>query len=206
MTRMVESFRHIWMVAAILVVFAGVSFGGDNRGAPAGEGPRVTAAGLTPEALGMPRTSIGFVNARTIRLFNGRGAIAIRDKSVTGLQDFLFPPLEGRDYHFQLAFREHESSVLIQDVVPDVYEYRTRTGEGVHPLGLNSYKEGAPFVMLLQQARWQPASYWRSGTFHLQFKEHWVSFGIESRTIVSAERDEIYVEIRIHNWEAQPLV
>ncbi|MDD2765420.1 MAG: hypothetical protein PHE83_15770, partial [Opitutaceae bacterium] len=185
---------------------AGITRGADNPGMPAGEGASVAATELTPESLGMPRTSIGFINDRIIRLFNGRGAISIRDKSVTGLQDPVFPPIEVRDYHFQLALREQESNVLIQDVVPDVYEHMVRTFEGPHPLGLNFQTPGAPFVMLVQQARWQPASYFRSGTFHKQFNGHWVSFGIETHTLASAEADEIYLEVRIKNREAQPLV
>lgn len=206
MNRIGEPLRHFWMFAVVMAVFAGISLGADNRGTPASEGVSVAATGLTPEALGMPRPSIGFFNDRSIRLFNGRGAVSIRDKSVTGLQDLVFPPIEVRAYHFQLAFREQESKVLIQDVVPDVYEHMVRTGEGPHPLGLNFQTPGAPFVMLLQQARWQPASYLRSGTFHKQFNGHWVSFGIEARTLVSAEADEIYLEVRVQNREAQPLV
>ncbi|MFA5058935.1 MAG: hypothetical protein WC485_12535, partial [Opitutaceae bacterium] len=194
------------LVATVTAVLAGISLGADNPGTTGSDATVDTASELTPESLGMPRTSIGFINDRIIRLFNGRGAISIRDKSLTGLQDPVFPPIEVRDYHFQLALREQESKVLIQDVVPDVYEQMVRTFEGPHPLGLNFQTEGAPFVMLVQQARWQPASYFRSGTFHKQFNGHWVSFGIETRTLVSAEADEVYQEVRIRNREPQPLV
>ncbi|MBZ5561961.1 MAG: hypothetical protein LAP13_06020 [Acidobacteriia bacterium] len=171
-------------------------------------GPRVSGASaqaLTPESLGMARTSMALISDRTVRLFNGRGSVSIRDKSVTGLQTLIFPPIEVRDYHFALTFRERTSKVLIQDVVPDVYEYAVRTGKGPHPLGLNFQTAGAPFVMLLQQAYWEPATYYRIGTFHKEFSGYWVSFGIKTKTIVSAEADEIYVEVELTNRENAPL-
>lgn len=161
---------------------------------------------LTPESLAMARTTMAFTNDRTVRLFNGRGAISVRDKSVTGLQELFFPPIAVRDYRFQLAFCEKESKVLIQDVVPDVYDHMVQTGQGPHPLGLNFQTPGAPFVMILQEARWQPATYFRTGTFHKKFGEHWVSFGIETQTLVSAATDEIYLEVRIENRQPAPLV
>lgn len=167
------------------------------RNAQAGE--------FTPESLGMPRTSIVFSD-RMLRLFNGRGAISIRDKSVTGLQELQFPPIDIRDYRFQLAFREKTTQVLIQDVVADVYEHMVLTGQGPHPLGLNFQSPGAPWVMILQQAYWQPNLMFRSGTFHKVFDGHWISFGIETKTSVSAARDEIYLEVELENRQPTPLM
>lgn len=161
---------------------------------------------MTPESLGMPRYSMAFISDRTVRLFNGRGAVCVRDRSVTGLQTLLFPPIDVRDYRFQLAFRERQSNVLIQDVVPDVYDHMVMTGKGPHPLGLNFQTAGAPFVMLWQEAHWQPGTFLRTGTFHKKFGEHWVSFGIDTKTIVSAESDEIYLEVQIENRQPAPLV
>ena len=178
----------------------------EGAGAQANQPVSSVRAELTPERLGMARTSMALISDRTVRLFNGRGSVCIRDKSVTGLQTLAFPPVEVRDYHFALAFREQTSKVLIQDIVPDVYEYMVRTGKGPHPLGLNFQSPGAPFAMILQRAYWEPATYYRTGTFHKEFNGHWVSFGIETRTIVSAEADEIYVEVQMENRESAPLV
>jgi hypothetical protein len=193
--------RRKWKVAG-RVFFVLLGFGLAAEGARSADPPQA----LTPEYLAMPRTSMAFINDRTVRLFNGRGAISIRDKSVTGLQELLFPPITARDYRFQLAFREKVSNVLIQDVVPDVYDYMVQTGKGPHPLGLNFQSPGAPFVMILQEAHWQPATYLRTGTFHKKFGEHWVSFGMETKTLVSAATDEIYLEARIENRQPAPLL
>jgi len=88
-----------------------------------------------------------------LRLFNGRGSVSVRDRSVTGLHTLLFPPISAgakfglvHDYRFQLAFHEGGSGVLIQDVVQDAYEHMMLTGKGPHPLGLNFWP-GTPFVM-----------------------------------------------------------
>ena len=151
----------------------------------------------------MPRTQIAFGD-RMLRLFNGRGAVSIRDKSLTGLQTLQFPPIDIRDYRFFLAFRETKANVLIQDVVPDVYDYMVETGKGPHPLGLN-FTPGTPFVMLLQQAYWEPNAFFRTGTFHKQFGDRWISFAISTKTNVSADKDEIYMTVEIENREADPL-
>ena len=158
---------------------------------------------LTPEILGMPRSQIA-MGDRMIRLFNGRGSVCIRDKSLTGLQTLQFPPIDLRDYRFFLAFRETNANVLIQDIVPDVYEARIQSWKNPHPLGLN-FTPGTPYVMLLQQAYWEPNTYFRTGTFHKLFGERWISFGISTKTNVSADRDEIYMEVEIENREAEPL-
>ena len=173
-------------------------------GNPGRTSPAHVPALLTPELLGMPRTQIAFGD-RMLRLFNGRGAVSIRDKSLTGLQTLQFPPIDIRDYRFFLAFRETKANVLIQDVVPDVYDYMVETGKGPHPLGLN-FSPGAPLVMLLQQAYWEPNAFFRTGTFHKQFGDRWISFGISTRASVAADKDEIYMAVEIENREAEPLV
>ena len=153
--------------------------------------------------LGMPRTQIDFGD-RMVRLFNGRGDVSIRDKSLTGLQGLQFPPIDIRDYRFFLAFRETKAGVSIQDVVPDVYDYMVETGKGPHPLGMN-FTPGTPWVMLLQQAYWEPNTFFRTGTFHKQFGERWISFAISTKTNVAADADEIYMSVEIENRQAEPL-
>src|ERR1035437_10932139 len=90
--------------------------GGKERSSPA---PPPTP--LTPEMLAMPRSQIA-MGDRMIRLFNGRGAVSIRDKSLTGLQFLKFPPIDLRDWRFSLAFKESKANLLIQDIVPDYYD------------------------------------------------------------------------------------
>ncbi|MCL5006274.1 MAG: hypothetical protein M1404_07035 [Acidobacteria bacterium] len=172
-----------------------------------GTEPRATAGTpdwLTPEVLGMPRSQIIFTG-RMLRLFNGRGAVSIRDKCVTGLQRLQFPPIDVRDYKFYLAFREATTGTLIQDIMPDVYEHKVRTGKGFHPLGLN-FTPGAPYVMLLQRAYWQPNAFYRTGTFDKELKAHWISFRIKTKASVSAVADEIYLRVELENRKSAPLV
>ncbi len=168
------------------------------------QAPAGTADWLTPEVLGMPRSQIVFTD-RMLRLFNGRGAISVRDKCVTGLQRLQFPPINVRDYKFYLAFREAKTGTLIQDIMPEVYDHKVQTGKGPHPLGLN-FTPGAPFVMLLQRAYWQPNAFYRTGTFHKEIKGHWISFRIKTKASVSAVADEIYLKVELENRESDPLV
>lgn len=173
---------------------------GGNAGRPL---PVPLAHPLTPEMLGMPRSQIA-MSDRMIRLFNGRGGVCIRDKSLTGLQTLKYPPIDLREYRFFLQFRETKANVLIQDVVPDFYDAKIEHWQNPHPLGMN-FTPGTPYVMLIQQAYWEPNAYFRTGTFHKQFGDRWISFGIATKTNVSAEKDEIYMQVEIDNREAEPL-
>ena len=47
---------------------------------------------LSLDELGMRRSGRSRFGDAPIRLFNGWGAVSVRDKSVTGLQKLLFPP------------------------------------------------------------------------------------------------------------------
>ena len=181
-----------------------ISAGFPQSGTDLGSSAPHSGVTLTPEMLGMERTRIIF-SGRRLRLFNGRGAISVRDWSVTGLQNLQFPPIDIRDYHFLLAFRDEKSKVLIEDVVGDAHEQLATTGHGTTPLGFNFFPT-TPFVMLLQQAHWQPNMYLRTGTFHKEFNGHWVSFGLQTKASVSAEKDEIYLEVQIQNRQPTPLV
>jgi hypothetical protein len=209
MTRSIKLFSGFLVLATVVPSLA-EGPGRDQEQTPLLSEGVATAAELTPESLGMPRSQILF-NDRMLRLFNGRGSISIRDRSVTGLHTLLFPPISGGakfglvpDYRFQLAFYEGGSGILIQDTVQDAYEHMMLTGKGPHPLGLN-FSPGAPFVMLLQEAYWQPNVFYRTGTFHKEFNGRWISFGIETKTSVSAEADEIYLEVQVENRQPAPL-
>jgi len=189
------------LAATVAVAQVHIPWGvpGREHQAPAG-----SAEWLTPEVLGMPRSQIVFTD-RMLRLFNGRGAISIRDKCVTGLQRLQFPPIDVRDYKFYLAFREAKTGTLIQDIMPEVYEHKVQTGQGPHPLGLN-FTPGDPFVMLLQRAYWQPNAFYRTGTFDKDLKGHWISFRIKTKASVSAVADEIYLKVELENRKSEPLV
>jgi hypothetical protein len=160
-------------------------------------------ARLTSNALGMPRANIR-LSGRDLFLFNGRGMVSPRDMSLTGLENLNFPPISILNYHFQLAFWDERDKALIQDIVPDIYQHMELTGEGPHPLGLN-FTPGTPYVLILQQSYWEPNLFARSGTFNKEFNGRWVSFGIETKTSVSAVRDEIYLEVLLKNRRRAPL-
>ena len=165
--------------------------------------PEATASPLTPEMLRMPRSQIA-LSDRMIRLFNGRGGVCIRDKSLTGLQTLKFPPIDLREYRFSLGFKETGTDVFIQDLVPDYYEAKLQNWKNPHPLGMN-FIPGLPYAVLLQQAYWEPNAYFRIGTFYKLFGNRWISFGISTKTNVSAEKDEIYMEVEIENRDAHTL-
>jgi hypothetical protein len=151
----------------------------------------------------MSRDKIAF-GGRMLRIFNGRGAVSIRDKSVTGLEGLQFPPIDLPDYRFSLAFREAKTSTLIQDIVPEVFDRLLQTGEGPNPLGLN-FVPGTPYVLIWQRAYWQPNCYTRTGTFDKEFNGHLISFAIATNASVSAENDEVYLEVEITNRGSEPL-
>ena len=187
------------LLASVIEAVAQIPLGqGEGQIAPAS-----AANSLTPEILGMPRSQISF-DDRRVRLFNGRGAVSIRDKSLTGLQFLKFPPIDLSDYRFSLAFKETKANVLIQDVVPDYYEAKIQNWKNPHPLGMN-FTPGLPYTLLLQQAYWEPGTYFRTGTFHKLFGDRWISFGVSTKTNVSADKDEVYMEVEIENREAEPL-
>ena len=196
-----------FMISAFLCLLLSLAAGGSAQiplGGNAGwHLPALQATPLTPEVLGMPRSQISF-DDRRVRLFNGRGAVCIRDMSLTGLQFLKFPPIDLRDYRFSLRFRETKADVLIQDLVPDYYEAKLRDWKNPHPLGMN-FITGLPYAVLLQRAYWEPDTYFRTGTFHKLFGDRWVSFGISTETNVSAEKDEVYMEVEIENRDAEPL-
>lgn len=159
---------------------------------------------LTPEILGMRRSQMEWGNL-PVRLFNGRGAMYLRDKSVTGLQMLSFPPVEVATYNFSLAFRDSRTGALIQDTVPDFYQKLLTTNDGSNPLGLN-FSPGTPYVLLWQRAYWQPNAMFRTGTFHKEINGHWISVGLTTKASVSANKDEVYLEVEIQNREAEPLL
>ena len=148
---------------------------------------------LTQESLAMPRQRI-VLSDTSLRAFSHRGAASPRDMTVCGVKRLLFPPGVLYDYRFGFAFREHASDTLILDN-QDEYE---------DPLYLNQRLKD-PNVLLSQDARWQPNLYTRTGTFHRYLKGRLVSFGVTSRLSVSAEADEVFLELDVFNRSKKTL-
>ena len=47
--------------------------------------------------------------------------------------------------------------------------------------------------------------YFRTGTFHKLIDGRWISFGVSTKTSVSADKDEVYLEVDFENREGEPL-
>ena len=84
--------------------------------------PCPDAGSPDPRMHGMPRAQIAFCD-RILRLFDGRGAVSIRDQGLTGLQTLQSPPIEVRNYRFFLVFGERGANILIRDLASEVYDY-----------------------------------------------------------------------------------
>ncbi len=163
----------------------------------------VFAQKLTPEMLGMPREEIRFSDNQ-LRLFNGRGCIYVKQNSLTGLHTVQFPPVDILQYQFRLDFRDDTHGIMMQDNVPELWEDWKEKRSGYDPLGVN-FRAGYPYAILSQNEYWKPNSYYREGTYHKKYGKNWVSFGIETETVVSGSEDEVYLEVRLINRSDQPL-
>jgi len=186
-------------VAIGLLLLSGACLGQTDRRQP----------WLTPESLGMPREKISHAMiAPALRVYSERGVASIRDMTVTGLSHLSFPPLVDYRYLFNLAFREESTGTLIQDAQdrggdPLYYNLQPKSRE---KLGASrNEKDGWTWVLLSQDAHWQPNCYTRTGTFHKHRKGRLISFGVKSRTSISFEADEIYEELEIENRTDAPL-
>jgi hypothetical protein len=165
--------------------------------------PFAHAQKLTPEMLGKPREDIRFSD-KQLRLFNGRGCAYVRQYSLTGIHAVQFPPIDLPQYRFRIDFRDKDSGLLIQDNIPDLYDEWKDKKSGYDPLGVN-FRAGYPYAMLSQNEYWQPNLYRRNGTFHKQINGRWISFAIETETLVSGSNDEVYLEVKLSNRSDAPL-
>jgi len=179
-------FRGSLATAWTLVMILGAMILGTSSGSAAD-------TFLTQESLAMPRQRI-VLSDTSLRAFSERGTASPRDMTVCGVKRLLFPPGVLYDYRFGLAFREHASGILILDN-QDEYE---------DPLYLNMYPRD-PNILLSQGAQWQPNLYTRTGTFHRYLKDRLVSFGVTSRLSVSAEADEVFLELDVSNRSKEAL-
>ena len=158
---------------------------------------------LTPEMLGMPREEIKFSDNQ-LRLFNGRGCIYVKQNSLTGMHSVKFPPIDIEQYQFRLDFRDENNRILMQDNIPELWDDWKEKKSGYDPLGVN-FRAGYPFAILSQNEYWKPNSYYREGTYHKKVGKDLVSFAIQTETVVSGSKDEIYLEVRLTNRSDKPL-
>jgi hypothetical protein len=153
--------------------------------------------------LGMSREEIRFSDNQ-LRLFNGRGCIYLKQNSLTGLHRVQFPPIDIRQYQFRIDFRDDQNGILMQDNIPEIWEEFKEKGSGYDPLGVN-FRAGYPYAILSQNEFWKPNSYYREGTYHKKYGKNVVSFAIETETMVSGSRDEVYLQVRLTNRSDQLL-
>ena len=157
----------------------------------------VSAQKLTPEMLGKPREEIHFTDNQ-LRLFNGRGCIYPKQNSLTGLHMVQFPPVDIAQYQFRIDIRDDNHGILMKDNIPELWDEWKEKKSGYDPMGVN-FRAGYPYAILSQNEYWKPNSYYREGTYHKKYGKDWVSFAIETESMVSGERDEVYLEIKVTN-------
>jgi len=158
---------------------------------------------LTPEMLGMPREEIRFSDNQ-LRLFNGRGCVYVKQNSLTGIHTVQFPPINISQYQFRIDFRDENNNILMQDNIPELWDNWKEKKAGYDPLGVN-FRAGYPYALLSQNEFWKPNSYYREGTYHKKYGKEWVSFAIETETLVSGSHDEVYLEVKLTNRSEKPL-
>ena len=189
------------------------------RGAPALAAPFSAHPQSTAGKLSMPLGQIAFRD-RDLRLFNRRGTTSFRPRTVTGLKAMIFmpfnmsdpqttPPLSLSDSgHFNLSFREETTGVLIQDIQDEFSDplYLNQKPAADNRLGPHFGEREASLLLLYQDGVWSPETLVRRGTYHRFERGVLVSFGIESRVFLSADKDEIYVELTFENRLDRTLV
>ena len=71
---------------------------------------------LTPDVLAMPRRQIS-LKGTDLRLFNARGSLTFRERTVTGIAELFIAPRSASrvPVSFNLSFREETLGALIED-------------------------------------------------------------------------------------------
>ncbi len=197
--------HFLFRFSSIVLLFNCLS----DVGMQAAEPPKISPQDwLTPETLAMPRERISrSLPDSALRLYTTRGYVALRDMTVTGIQRLSFPPVITREYRFNLAFREEATGVLIQDLQDEGGDplYYNLSGP-CNQLGVcRGGPNGISWVLLSQDATWQPNCVTRTGTCHKYVKGQMISFGVKSRTSLSCDADEIYEELELTNRMERPL-
>jgi len=156
-----------------------------------------------PEYYAMDRQQIRFDDYQLL-LFNSRGYACPRQYSMTGFTNVQFLPVNAPHYSFYLNMMDNRTGKIIQDDVPQTWERRNTGGQGYDPLSAN-FRPNSPFVFVTQDEKWQPNSYFRSGTFHKELEGKWISFSMKTITSVSHNSDEIYLQVIMCNRKSDTL-
>ena len=156
-----------------------------------------------PEYYAMERQQMRFDDYQ-VMLINYRGFVSPRQYSMTGFASIQFLPLSSASYSFNLNFFDNNTGKTVRDDVPRIWEEWIREGRGDDPLGAN-FRPNSPFMMVTQDEKWQPNAYIRSGTFHKEIYENWITFSIHSITSVSYNDDEVFLKLIMKNRSDKPL-
>ena len=159
------------------------------------------------------RDSIAFPPAM-VRAFSGRGAVSLRDHSVTGIQWLQFTPVEQQQFRFHLEFNDLESGCDIADDTDELWDYLVRTGAAYHPLALNwgdevrrlpATQDRPVRALVLQSSGWAPNLLSRTGTFHKRLRDlatstsRLVSFGVASEVMCDPIADLVRTRLAVTN-------
>ena len=156
-----------------------------------------------PEYYAMERQQMRFDDYQVL-LFNYRGFVCPRQYSTTSFTSVQFLPISAPSYTFNLNFLDHNTGKTVRDDVPSIWDKWINEGKGIDPLGAN-FRPNSPFLMVTQDESWQPNAYFRSGTFHKEIENQWLSFSIRSCTSVSYANDEVFLKIILRNRKDKPL-
>ncbi len=150
-----------------------------------------------PEYYKMDREDIAFEDFHTL-LFNYRGYVSPRQYSITQFTHVQFLPIQAEMYNFNLNFYDKGTERLIEDDVPTRWKSWIDDRKSYDPLGSN-FRPNSPSVMVTQDEDWMPNLYHRTGTFHKEYNNKWVSFSAESWTSVSYSDDEVFIKLKLVN-------
>ena len=177
-----------------LTGFLGLSLAGSSQ-------HNVTPA--DPEYYTMDRQQMGFDDYQ-VMLFNYRGFVCPRQYSTTCFTNVQFLPFSSPSYSFNLNFYDKISGKTVRDDVPAIWDEWINNGRGDDPLGSN-FRPNSPFLIVTQDERWQPNTYFRNGTFHKEIDGKWLTFSIRTITSVSYSDDEVFLKVTLRNRDSNPL-
>jgi hypothetical protein len=156
-----------------------------------------------PEYYAMDRENISFDDYQML-LVNYRGFVSPRQYSVTQFTNVQFLPIQAEQYNFNLNFFDKGTGRLIEDDVPTKWKSWIDDRGSYDPLGSN-FRPNSPSIMVTQDEKWQPNSYFRSATFHKEYNNVWVSFSAKSWTNVSYNDDEVFIKLVLTNRNTKNL-
>ncbi|APY11525.1 hypothetical protein BWZ22_09840 [Seonamhaeicola sp. S2-3] len=156
-----------------------------------------------PEYYAMDREDMTFDDEQVL-LVNYRGFVSPRQYSITQFTNVWFLPIESTRYNFNLNFYDKGTDRIINDDVPIQWKSWIDDGAAPDPLGCN-FRPNSPSIMVTQDEKWQPNQYMRTGTFHKEYNQKWVSFSAKSWTSVSFEDDEVFIKLKLTNRNSKDL-